>query len=248
MKAGIYLRGTGVLLLALLGLVAAGCKAAPSAARTAPLPSEPSVKPGINKEYLKPDLDVTQWVERFEREGREIYDHREDIVAAARVKPGSVVADIGAGTGLFTPYFSRAVGPKGKVYAVDIVPAFLDRIKKRAASEGLANVQTVLCTERSVELPANSIDFAFICDVYHHFEYPHSSMASLHRALRPGGEVLLVEFRRVPGKSSDWILNHVRAGQEVFTAEIAAAGFKQIEERDMLKDNYVVRFRKIGKQ
>jgi ubiquinone/menaquinone biosynthesis C-methylase UbiE len=128
---------------------------------------------------------------------------------------------------------------------VDIVPAFLDRIKERAASEGLANVQTVLCTERSVELPPNSIDLAFICDVYHHFEYPQSSLASLHRALRPGGEVLLVEFKRVPGKSSDWILNHVRAGQEVFTAEITAAGFQQIEEQDMLKDNYVVRFRKL---
>lgn len=236
-----------VFVLVLFGFVVSGCKTSPPSAQIASFPPEQSVKPGINTEYLKPELDVTQWVERFEREGREIYDHREAIVAAARIKPGAVVADIGAGTGLFTPYFSRAAGPKGKVYAVDIVPAFLERIKQRAASEGLANVQTVLCTERSVELPPNSIDFAFICDVYHHFEFPQSSMASLHRALRPGGEVLLVEFKRVPGTSSDWILNHVRAGQEVFIAEIEAAGFKQIEERDLLKDNYVVRFRKIQK-
>jgi predicted methyltransferase len=247
MKARIPLPCVVVLVLALLDLTVSGCKTAPASAPPAPLAPEPSVKPGINAEYLKPDLDVTQWVERFEREGREIYDHREAIIAAARLKPGLVVADIGAGTGLFTPYFSRAVGPKGRVYAVDIVPAFLDRIKQRAASEGLGNVQTVLCTERSVELPPNSIDFAFICDVYHHFEYPHSSLASLHRALRPGGEVLLVEFKRLPGKSSDWILNHVRAGQEVFAAEIEAGGFKQIEEQDLLKDNYVIRFRKIRK-
>ena len=247
MKARITLPWAAVLVFALLDFAISGCKTPPPSARTAPLPPEPSVKPGINTEYLKADLNVTQWVERFEREGREIYDHREAIVAAARIKPGSVVADIGAGTGLFTPSFARAVGPKGKVYAVDIVPAFLEHIQKRAASEGLANVQTVLCTERSVELPPNSIDLAFICDVYHHFEYPQSSLASLHRALRPGGEVLLVEFKRVPGKSSDWILNHVRAGQEVFTAEIAAAGFQQIEEQDILKDNYVVRFRKLRK-
>ena len=233
--------------LVLLGFAVSGCKTSPPPAQTAPSLPEQSVKPGINAEYLKPDLNPAQWVERFEREGREIYDHREAIVAAARIKPGAVVADIGAGTGLFTPSFSRAAGPKGKVYAVDIVPAFLERIKQRAASEGLANVQTVLCTERSVELPPNSIDFAFICDVYHHFEFPQSSMASLHRALRPGGEVLLVEFKRVPGSSSEWILNHVRAGQEVFTAEIEAAGFKQIERQDLLKDNYVVRFRKIRK-
>lgn len=247
MKARIPLPCAAALVLALLGFAVSGCKTLPPAARTAPLPPEQSVKPGVNAEYLKPDLDMTQWVERFEREGREIYEHRAAIVTAARLKPGSVMADIGAGTGLFTPYFSRAVGPKGKVYAVDIVPAFLDRINKRAASEGLANVRTVLCTERSVELPQNSIDFAFICDVYHHFEYPHSSLASLHRSLRPGGEVLLVEFKRLPGKSSDWILNHVRAGQEVFTAEIEAAGFKEIEEQDILKDNYIVRFRKIRK-
>ncbi len=230
-----------VAVLAVMG--SAGCRSAGS--KPASAAAEASVKPGINAEYLKPDLKVTQWVERFEREGREIYDHREAIVAAAHLQPGMTVADIGAGTGLFTPYFSRAVGAKGKVVAVDIVPAFLARIEQRAAAEGLANVQTVLCTERSVELPANSIDFAFICDVYHHFEYPQSTMASLRKALRPGGEILLVEFKRIPGTSSDWVLNHVRAGQEVFTAEINAAGFEQVEERDILKDNYVLRFRKV---
>lgn len=205
---------------------------------------EKSVKPGINAEYLKPDLNVVQWTERFEREGREIYDHREKIVAVAQLKPGTVVADIGAGTGLFLPYFSRAVGPTGKVIAVDIVPAFVAKLKGRAAELGLANVSTVLCTERSVELPAASIDVAFICDVYHHFEFPQSSLASIRRALRPGGTIVLVEFKRIPGVSSEWIMNHVRAGQEVFTAEILAAGFERIDESPILKDNYIVRFRR----
>jgi len=247
MKVRILLPGIIFLLLACLSCAVTGCKTAHISEPTANQPPEPSVKPGINAEYLKPDLEAKQWVERFEREGREIYDQRAAIVAAAHIKPGTVVADIGAGTGLFTPYFSQAVGAKGKVYAVDIVPAFLERIQQRATAEGLANVQTVLCTERSVELPPNSIDLAFICDVYHHFEYPHSSMESLHRALRPGGEVLLVEFKRLPGKSSAWVLSHVRAGQEVFTAEIQAAGFQQIDEQPILKDNYIVRFRKIRK-
>ena len=235
------------LALVVCGLVTGGCKSAADSGQTSAAAEEASVKPGVNAEYLKPDLNVAQWVERFEREGREIYDQREAIVAAVHLKPGMVVADIGAGTGLFTPYFSRAVGSKGKVFAVDIVPAFLERIREGAKSEGLANVQTVLCTEHSVELPPNSIDIAFICDVYHHFEYPHSSMTSLHRALRPGGTVLLVEFKRIPGTSSDWVLNHVRAGQDAFTAEIKAAGFEQVEQLDLLKDNYVVRFRKLGK-
>lgn len=208
---------------------------------------EKSVKPGINAEYLKPDLNAANWVERFEKEGREIYDRRQQIIAAAKVRPGSAVADIGSGTGLFTPLLSAAAGPSGKVYAVDIVPNFLKLIEERSRQAGLRNVQTVLCTERSVALPAGSVDSAFICDVYHHFEYPQQSLASLHRALRPGGEVLLIDFKRVPGVSSEWILNHVRAGQEVVTAEFVAAGFKKIEELDLLKDNYVLRFRKVGR-
>jgi len=206
-----------------------------------------SVKPGINAEYLKPNLNVSNWVERFEKEGREIYDHRDPLVAAAGIRPNSVVADIGCGTGLFTPLLSAATGSHGKVYAVDIVPDFLQLIATRSAAAGLRNVHTVLCTERSVELPPHSIDKAFICDVYHHFEYPQQSLASLHRALRNHGEVLLIDFKRVPGVSSDWILSHVRAGQEVVTAEFESAGFKKIEELPLLKDNYVLRFRKIGR-
>ena len=101
-----------------------------------------------------------------------------------------------------------------------------------------------MCTERSIELPENSIDLAFLCDVYHHFEYPQSSLASIHRALRPGGEFMMVEFKRIPGQTSEWTLSHVRAGQEVFTAEIEKAGFEKIREDSLLKDNYVIRFRK----
>ncbi len=206
-----------------------------------------SVKPGINAEYLKPNLNVSNWVERFEKEGREIYDHREKIVAAVGVRRGSVVADIGSGTGLFTPMLASAAGAKGKVIAVDIVPSFLQLINERMAQAGVQNVQTVLCTERSVELPPDSIDKAFICDVYHHFEYPQQSLASLHRSLRRNGEVFLIDFKREPGVSSEWILNHVRAGQAVVTAEFEAAGFRKVEELPMLKDNYVLRFRKIGR-
>ena len=209
--------------------------------------SERSVKPGINAEYLKPDLQASNWVERFEREGREIFDHRDRIVAAARIRPGSAVADIGCGTGLFTPLLAAATGPRGRLYAVDIVPAFLTLVGERAAAAGLGQVRTVLCTERSVELPPGSIDTAFICDVYHHFEYPAQSLASLHRALRRNGEVLLIDFRREPGVSSDWVLGHVRAGQAVVIAEFEAAGFEKVEEIGLLKDNYVLRFRKVGR-
>ncbi len=80
---------------------------------------EKSVNPGINKPFEKPKVE--EWVGRFEGEGRDLYDHRHEAVEACRIKPGMVVADIGAGTGLFTRMFSALVGPKGKVYAVDWV-------------------------------------------------------------------------------------------------------------------------------
>lgn len=228
-----------------VAVVLAICQTRTASPTAAP---EQSVKAGINAEFLKPSLNITQWVERFEGEGREIYTQRETIVAALKIRPGMTVADIGAGTGLFTPLLSRAVGPKGKVYAVDIAIDFLKHIEERAAAEGLKNVQTVLCTERSVKLPPESVDLAFICDTYHHFEYPRSTMESLRRALREAGEVAVVDFKRVPGQSSDWIMNHVRAGEDVVTAEIEAFGFKKVERIDVLKDNYIIRFRKVKKR
>ena len=237
-----------VFLLTLLpGLAFVSCQTKPLSTPPTSAGPEASVRPGVNAEYLKPDLNVSQWVERFEKEGREIYDQRLRIIQAMHIRRGSSVADIGAGTGLFTPLLAEAVGSKGKVYAVDIVKEFLAHIEKRATAAGLHNVQTVLCTERSVMLPKNSIDLAFICDVYHHFEYPQSSLASIHQALRPGGGLVLVEFKRVPGKSSDWVLNHVRASEQLFTAEIESAGFRKVDEQDFLKDNYFLQFRKVGK-
>jgi len=209
------------------------------------LAQDTSVKPGINEKFLDPNLKVEEWSQKFETESREIFHYREKIAAAVGLKPGMQVADIGAGTGLFTLPFSQAVGDTGKVYAVEIARNFLAHIKARASKANAANVETVLCTDRSVELPEASIDLAFICDVYHHFEFPHASLASLHKALKPGGQLVLIDFKRIPGQTSDFSLTHVRAGQEVFEAEVIAAGFEKIDEvKDLLQENYFVKFRR----
>lgn len=204
-----------------------------------------SVKPGINDKFLDPKLNVEEWTKRFETESREIFHERERIVAAAGLKPGMAMADIGAGTGLFTLHFAKAVGADGKVHAVEIARNFLEHIKVRASKASATNVRTILCTEKSVELPESGIDLAFICDVYHHFEYPQATLASLHKALRPGGTLVLIDFKRIPGVSSEFIMNHVRAGQEVFEAEVTAAGFEKVEEvTGLLVENYFVKFRR----
>jgi predicted methyltransferase len=192
------------------------------AAGVAALAAEPG---GPNAKYLRPDLDVEAWVQRFEKPGREVYDKRHEILAATGVRPGAAVADVGAGTGLYTMLFSRAVGPGGKVYAVDISPRFLAHLARRAAAAGAKNVQVVRGTDRSTSLPAASVDLVFVCDTYHHFEHPQQTLASIRRALRPDGSLVVVDYRREPGKSAAWVVEHVRAGQAAVTAEIEAAGF-----------------------
>ncbi|MBK9138983.1 MAG: class I SAM-dependent methyltransferase [Verrucomicrobia bacterium] len=230
-------------LTAALVAVGAGCRTQTASPPPNAL-ATPSVAPGINAEYLKPDLNVSQWVERFEREGREIYDHRHRIVLESGVRKGMTVADVGAGSGLFTLLFAEAVGRRGTVYAVDIVPAFLTHIEAEALGRNLDNVRPVLASERSASLPERSVDLVFICDTYHHFEYPAETLASLHAALRPRGRLVLVEFHREEGRSSDWIMRHVRAGQAVFEAEITRAGFRKIRETPFLRENYFVVFEK----
>ena len=207
------------------------------------LAQEKSVRPGINDPFKNPD--VNKYVGKFEGESREVYAKRKEIVAAVGIKPGMAVADVGAGTGLFTRPFAEAVGKEGKVYAVDITPKFLEHIKKTCKEAGITNVETVRCTPDSVELPPNSVDLVFICDTYHHFEFPLKTMRSIRRALKPGGKLVVIDFHRIEGKSSDFILNHVRAGQEVFTREIVQSGFKFLGEEKLLKENYFLRFEKV---
>jgi SAM-dependent methyltransferase len=206
---------------------------------------EESVKPGINEKFLDPGLKAEEWTVRFETESREVFLKKDRIVKAVGIQTGMTIADIGAGTGLFTIPFSAAVGESGKVFAVDIAKNFLEHIRTRSAEAGIKNIEPVLCTDHSLELPEASIDLAFICDTYHHFEFPHATMTSLHRALKPGGEFVLIDFKRIDGESSDWTLNHVRAGQEVFEKEILESGFEKVSEvNDFLTENYFVRFRK----
>ena len=207
---------------------------------------EPSVKPGINDNFLKSDLDIDQWIGRFEIESREVYAARADVLAATGITSGSMVADIGAGTGIYTREFAQAVGDAGWVYAVDISPRFVEHLNKQTKKDSLTNVTTLLCHDDSICLPPDSIDHAFICDTYHHFEYPAKTLASIHKALRNDGKLMVIDFNRIPGVSREWTLNHVRGGKELFRGEIEAAGFEFMAERTIagFKENYFLEFRK----
>lgn len=207
---------------------------------TAAYGQEPQTRPDINKPFAAPDFE--QWVARFERPGREVYDRRHAIVAATGIRPGQSVADIGAGTGLFTRLFSDRVGPSGKVYAVDISEVFIDNIVRISREQGRHNVEGVIDTAGDVGLPPRSVDLAFICDTYHHFEKPRAMIESIRRALKPGGQLVVIDFRKIPGVSTAWVLGHVRAGRPEVIREIESAGFRLVEDSDLLKANYFLRF------
>jgi SAM-dependent methyltransferase len=205
---------------------------------------EKSVKPGINETWKSNEIQPL--VNTLEAESREIYTQRAALADLLGLRPGMAVADVGAGSGFMVEEFARRVGANGKVYAVDINGKLLERIAANAKQHNLPQIQIVLTHEDSVDLPAGTVDVVFVCDTYHHFEYPQKSLAGIHRALRPGGELIIIEFHREPGQSPGWILEHVRAGQGEFTREIEAAGFTLMrrEPAPFLTQNYVLRFRK----
>jgi tRNA A58 N-methylase Trm61 len=121
---------------------------------TAELPialgQQESIRPGINDSFR--DVRVEEYVERFEVESREVYLHRHEIVGWLNIEPGNRIADVGAGTGLFTRLLADRVGPEGEIWAVDISEGFLEHIRRRAQVEGQSQIRTLLASDRSSEI------------------------------------------------------------------------------------------------
>lgn len=205
-----------------------------------------TIPAGINDRFLDPDMNPEEWVNRFEVESREIYARRNEIVKAIGLSAGEAIADVGAGTGLFTELFSKAVGTTGKVYAIDISPRLVTHLEKRVTTEGLSNVMVVRNDAMSIQLVTRKVDKAFVCDTYHHFERPDAMLKSIHRSLNEGGELVVIDFERIPGESRDWVIGHVRAGKETFRSEIEVSGFDFVKEVKVegFKENYLLIFRK----
>ena len=232
-------------------LLASACSAPTSAPASAPKRTpvtEASVREGLNDRFLDPELDLQRFLDLFEGESREIAASRDGIVGTLGLRKGMMVADIGAGTGLFLDPLAAGVGPRGRIYAVDISPRFLEHLRERTKAEpDLRNVTVVEGGANDPRLPDSSVDLALIVDTYHHFEFPRTMMSALHAALRPGGRVLVVDFERIPGVTREWVLGHVRAGKEVFRDEILSCGFELVREHDVdgLEENYVLEFRRL---
>jgi ubiquinone/menaquinone biosynthesis C-methylase UbiE len=153
---------------------------------------------GIGKFYMGREIAQVMghqgagWLERPEREKEEAPSK---LMEALKLKPGEVVADIGAGSGYFTFRLSEKVGPRGKVLAVDIQPEMLDIIRKRMKEGKVSNVEPVLGGEDDPKLPANAVDLILLVDVYHEFSQPYEMTRAMVKALKPGGRLVFVEYR-----------------------------------------------------
>lgn len=205
-----------------------------------------AVPDGINSEFLNPELDPGEWAKRFEIESREVFAGRNSVLKAVGLQPGQTVADVGSGTGLYLGPFAKAVGATGRVYAIDISPRLVEYIQRRVRAEDLQNVRVVQSTATSIAVEPEHVDRVFVCDTYHHFEFHVAMLQSIYSALKPGGELLVIDFDRIPGKSREWLLTHVRAGKQEVRKEIEQAGFAFVEEVAIpeFQENYFLRFRK----
>jgi precorrin-6B methylase 2 len=200
---------------------------------------------GIGKFYMGREIaqvmghQAAGWLERPEREREE---QPGLLMKALALKPGDVVADIGAGSGYFTFRIAREVGPRGKVYAVDIQKEMLDIIGRRARAARLTNVEPVLGKLTDPRLPPASVDLILMVDVYHEFSHPHEMTEAMVKALKPGGRLVFVEYRledpKVPIK-----LVHKMSEKQV-RKEMAAHPLRHAGTSNVLPWQHIITFEK----
>ena len=174
----------------------------PSADPAAPAKPKPTAKSKTRREppgfYMgRRVADVmsylgADWLVRAEREQEE---HPEQMLDALKIPDGATVADVGAGVGYTSLRLARRVGPTGTVYATDLQPQMLKMLTANAREAGAANIKTILCTPADPKLPQGKLDLILMVDVYHECSEPVATLKGLRAALKPGGRLVLVEFR-----------------------------------------------------
>jgi ubiquinone/menaquinone biosynthesis C-methylase UbiE len=196
---------------------------------------------GLSAPSAAPQLaprTTEEWINTLETPARLASLKIDETIARLRLKPGDVVADIGAGSGVFEGPLARAVTPGGRIYAVDIDQGLLDNIDKRTKEFHIANVQTVLGKFSDPNLPVRDVDVAFINDVLHHIEDRSGYLKALAGYLKPSGRIAVVEF--VPGKGGHQDQPQLQISKAQATEWMAAAGMKPVEDFDLFDTKWFV--------
>jgi ubiquinone/menaquinone biosynthesis C-methylase UbiE len=199
---------------------------------------------GIGKFYMGREIAQVmghQGAMWLERPSRIIEEQPTAAIEALPLKPDSVIADIGAGTGYFSFRLSPNV-PQGKVFAVDVQPEMIDILQFLKTENQATNVEPVLGTLTDPNLPAASIDLAFLADAYHEFEYPQEMMQGIFTALKPGGQVVLIEYR---GENPLIPIKRLhKMSQKQVKKEMQAIGLSWQETKDILPQQHLMIFQK----
>jgi ubiquinone/menaquinone biosynthesis C-methylase UbiE len=174
-----------------------------------------------------------EYIKLLESERRVEQLQVERVVETLKCLPGQKIADLGAGSGLFTRPIARKVGAEGKVYAIDIDPELLKHIEKTAQAAGLANIQTVLAAEDDPKIP-EPVDLIVIIDTLHHIRNQALYLKNLRHYLRPSGRIAVIDF------SENWPSGHEKMKFSLTELEqwMSTAGFKRIEKHDFLENNF----------
>ena len=184
--------------------------------------------------------DATHWAHVFESPERTKWQKPDQVVQALKLKPGQTVADIGAGTGYFTRRFARAVGLSGKASGLDIEPAMIDYMKADAKKQGLKNYDPRLVKADDPELTPHSADVVFFCDTLHHLDGRVAYLRKLVPALKPGGRVIVVDFKKkalpVGPPPED------KLSREQLIGDFHDAGYHLAREHDFLPYQYFLEF------
>jgi ubiquinone/menaquinone biosynthesis C-methylase UbiE len=189
---------------------------------------------GINKWYMGRQIAHVMshyGIDWLERDEREMEENTSLLLKNLAVKPGMVIADIGAGSGYHSALLSKMVGT-GKVFAVDVEPEMIIYLNERIKQEKLSRIVPVLSAEQEVSLPGNTVDIMLLVDVYHEFSYPYEMALSMRAALKPGGKLVLVEFRSEDPTIPIKTIHKMSKAQAV--KEFNAAGFVLDENIDNL--------------
>jgi precorrin-6B methylase 2 len=199
---------------------------------------------GIGKVYMGREIAAIMastggsWLDRDTRQEEE--DSPRTISNMA-LQPNSVVADIGAGTGFYTFQIAPEV-PQGKVYAVEVQDRFVEKLKDRKEKEGAENVEVVKGGTQSINLPENSLDMALMVDVYHELEFPRELLQAIHKALKPDGRLLLLEYKAEDPDVRIRALHKMTASQ--IKKELEANGFRLQRQEDFLPIQHFMLFEK----
>lgn len=230
------MRAASVLRLVTLAVLASTLAHAADAG--APLaPGGGAHRHGASDHYDHDFSDIAKYVKAFEGPARDAWQKPDEVVKLLQLRPGHIVADLGAGTGYFEPRLSKAVGPQGRVLAIDVEPHMVAHLKARVEKEGLRNATAQAASADDPGLAEGSVDRILIVDTWHHIPQRARYSAALARALRPGGFVAVVDFT---ARSPEGPPARHRLSPEAVIAELQAGGLRARVVRENLPHQYVV--------